>query len=193
MDRDEENREIPFTAMLNKVTAIFVLIALLVNLMGHFVIFQCNQLLLRHQMADMILAGSYTGRLEKINIAKNSTGRYLKFSEEPDEFYYHGYLYDLVAEISTRDTTTYICIQDKDEQSLNDHFVSFLQSHAAFQNTSKSKPIQALIQHLVSQALIQKTLILKQSAGLNISFPAMASPLSSFFFQEISHHPEPCC
>ena len=178
--------------MLKKITAFFVLAALMVNMMGYFVIFQCNQLILRHEMAGLIRSGTYSGRLETIRISKKSPDRNLKFSDENDEFYYHGLLYDMVAVASTNDTITYSCVQDKNEQSLDDNFTAFLHSHPGFQETKKAKPILALIQHLVCQALIQKTLALKPISEIDFQFPHLIYSLTAVFLPDVSHPPESC-
>ena len=176
--------------MLKKIIAFVLLIALMVNIMGYFVIFQCNQFLLRHEMADQIRAGTYIGKLENIKISKESPDRNLKFSDENDEFFYHGFLYDMVAVDSTKDTITYTCIRDKNEQSLVDKFTLFLHQHSGFQETKKAKPILALIQHLFLQALIQKTLSPKPCTEKEFLFPVMVCHIIPVFLPDFSPPPE---
>ena len=177
--------------MLQKITAFLLLIALTVNLMGYYVIFQCNQLVLRYEMAALIRAGAYTSKFENIKISKNATGRALEFSND-DEFYYQGILYDLIARSSTKDTETYICIQDKNEQSLISNFTQFLRQNSDLKDTKKSKPILALIQQLINQALIQKTLSPKTFLEKDFIFPVMICRITPVFLPCFSPPPETC-
>jgi hypothetical protein len=164
-------------------------VALLVNLMGHFVIFQCNQFLLHHQMKDMVKSGTFADNLERIRISNKSNNTCLKFMDE-NEFYFQNKLYDIVARVTNIDSTTYICIQDKNEQSLINNFTLFLHQHSDFRDNAKAKPILALFQHLLIQALVQPTLSLKQFNEQGFLFPDLISHNVSVYLPHFSPPPE---
>ena len=157
--------------------------------MGYFVIFQCNQLLLRHEIAILIKAGVHQGELEIIKYSVKSPGRNILISED-NELYYHGILYDVVASNTTNDTITCSCIRDHNEQSLINNFTRFLNQHAGFNETKKAKPIIALIQHLLTQALIQKTISPEPVPEMRVHFPLVIFHLFRVFLAGISPPPK---
>lgn len=175
--------------MVKKITAFVVLIALMVNLMGHFVIFQCNQLILQREMAEMIRAGTYAGKLEIFRFPQKSAFRQFNPAEE-NEFCYHGVLYDVIARDSRNDTTMVICLQDKNEQNLVNNFTLFLREHPNDQNTGKTTPLLALAQLLLIQALIQKTALQRPSAEQDFFYPVLICHCPRVFLTDFTPPPE---
>ena len=161
----------------------------MVNLMGYFVIFHCNKLLLRHEMSTLIKAGVHQGELETITYSLKSTGRNTVISED-NELYYRGMLYDVVATIITGDSITFSCIRDKNEQSLISNFTQFLRHHSGFNETKKAKPILALIQHLLTQALVQKTILPLPFPEHSVHFPALIYPFYMVYPAGVSPPPK---
>ncbi|MEI7725037.1 MAG: hypothetical protein WCK09_08020 [Bacteroidota bacterium] len=177
--------------MLRKIAVFLLLIALMVNLMGYFVIFQFNQLLLRHEMASEISSGMPSLKLEKIKIPKATPDKTLKFSDD-NEFYYNGILYDVVSKVSLKDTITYTCIRDANEQNLINRVSLFLHNSSALKNTRKAKSILVLIENLMNQALTQKTLLPKSFPQKDFLFPVMSCHITIVFFPDYSPPPEFC-
>ena len=175
--------------MFKKITALIVLVALVVNLMGYFVIFQCTQLLFRHEMADQIRAGTYSGKLENITVSKKSSEGILEFSDD-GEFYFQGILYDVVASHSTGDSILYSCIQDKNEQSLVNKFTLFLHQHSGLTDTKKAKPILALIEHLLTQALVQNFFSQNTFSEKEFLFPILTYRISPVFIPDFYPPPK---
>jgi hypothetical protein len=177
--------------MLKKITAFVLLIALMVNVMGYFVIFQCNRFLIRHEMAALISSGAFRGKTHLIKILKDAPCGDLVFKDK-NEFSYRGSLYDIVSATSSSDTIIYTCIRDDNEQNLTDKFALFLRQHSGFQETSKAKPILALIQHLIFQALVQKPALPKPFTEKDFLFPVMICRFTTVYLPEPYPPPETC-
>jgi len=175
--------------MLKKITAFVLLVALMVNVMGYFVIFQCNRFLIRHEMADLISSGAFSGKTDLIRILKNAPCEDLVFKDK-NEFSYRGILYDIVSEASSGDSIIYTCIRDDNEQNLVDKFALFLHQHSGFQETTKAKPILALIQHLILQALVQKPSLPKTFPEKDFLFPVMICRYAPVYLPELYPPPE---
>jgi hypothetical protein len=174
--------------MLKKITALFLIVALMVNLIGYFVIFQCNRFVLRFEMAEQIRSVT-PGNLETIKIPISSPDRNLVFSDK-NEFFYHGLLYDMVTRVISHDTITYTCIQDKNEQNLLDEFSQFLNQDPGSPDTKNSNPVLALILDLVNQALIQKTISPKPSEVRDFVFPVLTCHISEIFLPVVCPPPK---
>ena len=178
--------------MFKKITALLLLMAILVNLTGYFVIYQVDRLLLRHEMSGLIKAGAISGGLEKITLFKGHDDSTLEFTHEHDEFCFHGILYDVVSCVISNDSISYTCVRDNNEQSLISSYTMFIRQHSGLRDTGKEKPILALVLHLLTQAIIQK---IPPSATLSVNdfiFPALCYRISDGSPPDIFPPPETC-
>jgi len=172
-----------------QIISFFLLLALLVNLMGYFVIFQCSRMILRCEMAEMIRTGTCEKKYETIRIANTGRGKNAELQDE-NEISFNGILYDIVKTTRNHEGVTYTCVRDDKEQNLLSKFSLLLRQTEAFGESHKARPILALFCQLILQATIQKATTQRPFTALAFNYPVLTCPISPVYLPVFSPPPE---
>ena len=161
---------------MKKVVVIAVLFVVLVNTMGYFFIFKCNQYHIKKGMLSEISIGIFQPDIVILKILHPEKERqFLRI--ENNEFTYCGRLYDIVVERKSGDTTLFYCLHDKKEETLVSDFSLYLRFNGRSGSSSKDNPIHALLYNLITQALIQNATLPLHGEGITWQFPEIQSTI----------------
>ena len=153
---------------MKKFVTLFVLLVFLVNAMGYFIVFRCNQYLIRQEMIGSIRNGSFHQKLVALKVAHpENDPRFRRTGQR--EFSYDGNLYDLVSERKTGDVTVFYCLRDIREEQLILGFTVYLRHTNNSPRTAH--PLQALLYNLITQALVQSPGPALRGEGIAFKFP----------------------
>ena len=123
--------------------------------MGYLVIFKCNRFLLQREMAMRIRRGDVHADMVILKIVNPAKDPAFKQAGKM-EFFYFGRLYDIITERKNGDTTCFYCMHDGKEEALLAHFNLMMKTRRRTGHQQQSAPVQALLQNLVNQALLQQ-------------------------------------
>jgi hypothetical protein len=175
--------------MMKRCISILLLLALFVNTLGYFLVFKCTQFVARQEMLDQIRNGSYPGELTLLNIVKPWQDKHFRWKEH-GEFVYFGRLYDVVATKKKGDTICFFCIPDKREERLIHQF-TLLNHHHQNQGThEKSRPVSAMLYHLITIALIQDHTPVSDYRGDLFTYPCYHSSTAPGYLDQAVLPPE---
>ena len=174
---------------MKKTVVIAVLFVFLVNTMGYYFVFTCNQYLAKKEMFSRIKGGDFHPDLVLLKIFHPEKERRFRRMEK-NEFTYYGRLYDIVVERKSGDTTLFFCLHDKKEEAVIADFTNWLRYSGRSGSTSKDNPIHALLQNLITQALVQNTALPIQGQGIGFNFPVFQSPIFPVYLVHFAPPPE---
>jgi len=175
--------------MLKRIFAAIILIVFLVNTMGYFVVFKCNQMMAKEMMMNQIRSGLYQQNLIVLQVVHPETNRNYRHLDK-GEFSYYGNLYDLVFERKNGDTTLLYCFHDKKEENLIADFSLFLKQSGKSASPLKNNPVPALLHNLISQALIQEYKPFSKNLGIQIYYPEYHPITRDGYIQHLQPPPE---
>ena len=138
--------------------------------MGFFIVFKCNERQLKSEMFTQLKSGSFHGTTTLIRIIHPERDKHFNRLEKT-EFTYFGRLYDVVVERKSGDTTLFYCLHDIREETLLADFTLFLSHSGNNGNPHSGIPFQSLISNLITQALVQTSLLQLPDNGLAFSYP----------------------
>lgn len=174
---------------LKKLIAIAVLFAFLVNSMGYFVIFRCRQFLIREEMMAEIRRGGFHPGMVLLRVENpENNNQFSRLGRR--EFIYCGRLYDVVVERKSGDTSVFWCMRDKKEESLLADFSLYLKSTSHRTSSGRSNPIPALIQNLISKALVPSPSVPGIKQVITISYPDVRCHLTKVYLTRFAPPPE---
>lgn len=158
--------------MNNKIISVVLLLAIVFNTMGYFVICRIYRNSLRTESYRHIKEEE--GMLSVIRISKKKLNE-LNFIEE-NEFIYENEYYDISRTVESEDSITFICYKDEKETKLDKNIVSYFDAHDILCQKNDNKRNQ----HIKP---------IYQYDGINTSivcfrfFPGLSSNKSHFFKQ----------
>ncbi|MBI5473266.1 MAG: hypothetical protein HY961_13060 [Ignavibacteriae bacterium] len=118
--------------------ALIFLFLYLYNIVGYLAVFSVIQYRIREEIKGMLKASVPETQLEYLSFhtASLQRGECAVQWIEDHEFRYHGQMFDIVRTVMSGDTTTFVCINDRQEEKLFAH----LDSHVARQMANSSTP-----------------------------------------------------
>jgi len=174
---------------LKRILAIAVLFIFLVNTMGYYFVFRCNQYLIKQEMVSRVRKGIYHPDIVLLRILHpEKEPQYHRLGK--NEFSYHGRLYDIVVERKSGDTTFFYCLHDKKEETLISDFMLYLRFNGHSGSSQKDLPIHELLQNLVTKALIQDPVPAPQDPGIAFAFPELQTMLIPVYLVHFTPPPE---
>jgi hypothetical protein len=120
----------------------FILLLFFFNLSGYYLSFVIRRSFARDEMELKIKENLQEELLVKFTFPVGEKNMDLKWEKEGKEFLYKGNLYDVVKTISANDSTTYICLLDKDEQMLVSKFLVLFKKQQEKENKTKSNQLK---------------------------------------------------
>jgi hypothetical protein len=168
--------------------AILLLTLFLFNMFGYYFVFSYNRYLLRNEMRSLARAGYFEGSgiLLKIKDVQHEPG----FKRlDKNEFVYNGMLYDILAESTSGNTTTFKCINDIKEEKLLAEFHNYLDQTVSHNDPVKAKHAQAMLRHLITLALVEYPLTHPSQVPFESKFFIYSSPLVSVPRISLFHPP----
>ncbi|MFZ4521750.1 MAG: hypothetical protein ACOYNC_08595 [Bacteroidales bacterium] len=174
---------------MKKFVAIGVLFVFLVNTMGYYVVFKCNQYLVKKEMVTQMRGGVFHPDIVLLKILHPEKEKQFRRVEK-NEFSYQGKLYDIVVERKCGDTSIFYCLHDKKEEALLADFTVFLRRSGGSGTSSKDNPLPALLHNLISQALIQNPSLPEMGSGVTFVFPISQEPIIPVYLVHFAPPPE---
>ena len=156
--------------------------------MGYYVVFRCNQYLVKKEMISQIRGGIFHPDILLLKILRPEKEHQFRRVEK-NEFTYYGKLYDVVVERKSGDTTLFYCLHDNKEESLIADFTLSLR-RGGRSGSSHDNPILALLHNLITQALIQNTALPLQGQGITFVFPVSQPPIFPVYLVHFAPPPK---
>jgi len=150
---------------MKRVFAALITLLFLFNMMGYYFVFSYDQYLVRSEMKSFIRAGYFEDSYVVLKIANFDFIRVDK-----GEFRYKGKLYDIVSETKSGDSTTFKCINDKNEERLLAGFHRTFELASSQNNPVKARHAQAMLYHVIKLALPENRWIRTPLVPIEISF-----------------------
>jgi hypothetical protein len=105
----------------------FLLFIFLFNICGYYVPFLLIRIAIRDKIAYQVKEENYSiKKLVKITFNTKNLSNHPVWTKDGKEFCYRNEMYDVVKTVSDRDSVSYYCIKDKDENNLVETFVALL-------------------------------------------------------------------
>ncbi len=157
--------------------------------MGYYVVFKCNQYLIKKEMFTRIREGIFHPSIVLLKISHPENE--VQFHRlDKNEFAFRGKLYDIVVEHKSGDTTFFYCLHDKKEESLLADFTLFLRRSGGPGSSDKENPLHALLHNLISQALIQNPVLPLHGQGITFIFPVSQTPIIPVYLVHFAPPPK---
>lgn len=141
--------------MIRKILSVLFAGLILFNLCGYFFVFKCDQIYLKSEMKRIIKSGSFHGFNEEVIIVNPSSDPDFKILDK-DEILYHGKMYDVISSGTSGNSVIYRCINDTQEEQLISHYDKYSTCVAGMNLPERSKTSQAMLYHIIKQALVNK-------------------------------------
>lgn len=172
---------------MKKLTVVAVLLAFLLNIMGFFIIFKCQQYLLQQEMASDIARGPVKDRIVVFALKDlRNDGSYRQINEK--EFTFKGKLYDIVVKKTIDRGTFVFCLHDKKEDRLVSIFNIILRSRD--RNSRRDNSLPALFHNLVKQALVRQVNYDHSEPAILIHYPVLTFRFTPVYLPLIFPPPE---
>jgi hypothetical protein len=140
--------------MLQRVTAILILVVLLFNITGRHPAFKFKQWRIRKELSARIEKAFHGDDIQIVTVAKNSTA--LEWIRTGKEFRYNDKLYDVVRAEQNDSTINYYCISDEDESQLLSHYERFIHEQQSTGATAPGKSSLSILKIFFSLFYIPK-------------------------------------
>ena len=163
---------------MKKALTLVVLLAMLLNTAGYYIVYEFNRYLLRKEFTGLLEHGALDHGLSVLTVYDPLSDP--SFSRpEKNEILYHGNLYDVAKEVQKGKTVVFYCIHDKKEEKLI----------TGMNSMHKQKKAAILLQHLVTIALPVTTERTHPQSIKIISYPLLCERFTSR--SEIPYSPPP--
>lgn len=148
MHEKKENRQIIKPAVVNRITALMLLIIMINNLTGFYLAFYSQQAIIKKEVKSLLKSSLDDSELVVLHFDKNS-GEYRKLQWlDEHEFRYHGRMYDIIRQdTDRRGNVTYHCINDIREEQLFVNLTEQIRNHIE-QNPEKQQIPKILLKIL---------------------------------------------
>jgi len=125
---------------MKKLLAICIVVLLLFNSMGYYIVFKATQYAIKKEVKSLIKQGVPDKDLSLIKVAVDDVQKQaeLKWLDKK-EFRYRGQMFDIVRYYTRNDTTYYYCINDKQEAKLFSHLDKQIEHHSKKSDATRSK------------------------------------------------------
>jgi hypothetical protein len=133
---------------MKKVAAIFLLSIFLFNTVGYYIAFQAVQYQIKAEVKSEIIKGLPIDKLEIVIISKNNLSK-VEWFENGDEMEYNGNRYDIVKITKNETSTTYYCMNDKQEEQLFSNLDNHINTHIAANKPVKNQAAKNLEKSVV--------------------------------------------
>lgn len=125
---------------MKKILAIFIVVLLLFNSMGYYIVFKATQYAIKKEIKNIIKQGVPDKDFSLIKVAaadfqKRAALEWL----DKKEFRYQGQMFDVVRYNTCNDTTYYYCINDKQEEKLFSNLDKLIEHHSKKTDATRSK------------------------------------------------------
>lgn len=141
--------------MIRKFLSILFTGLIFFNLFGYYFVFKCDQIRVKIEMKDMIRSGSYRGHYEELTILNPATNRDFKMLDK-GEIRYRGKMYDVISTRISGSAVIFRCINDTKEEQLLARHDKYSTLVTGMNSSERSKNTQALLHHIIKNALLKK-------------------------------------
>jgi hypothetical protein len=172
-----------------KLVVITVLFVFLVNTMGYYIVFKCNQWQAKQEMIGQIRMGLFHPNIILLKILSPEKEQQFQ-RREKNEFTWYGKLYDIVVERKSGDTTLFYCLHDKKEETALADFTLFFNRTGRSGSSSRDNPIHALLHNLITQALVHNPGLSAQNQGITFTFPVFQTAIIPVYLVHFAPPPE---
>ncbi|MCX6280735.1 MAG: hypothetical protein NTU51_02100 [Bacteroidetes bacterium] len=128
--------------MMKKIVPVVVLIAMLFNAAGYYIVYEFNRFLIRREVTSLVRHGYFDHELSRFSVFNPSANPNFRRVDDR-EIVYNGNLYDVVKEVPNGRIITFYCIHDSKEELLI----------AGLKSMQHKKKALDLMQYLVTIAL----------------------------------------
>jgi hypothetical protein len=174
---------------MKRVFAVIITMLFLFNMMGYYFVFSYNQYLVRSEMKRYINAGYFEDSYIVLKIVNPLLNPDFKRVDK-NEFRYKDKLYDIISENKTGNFTTFLCINDKNEEKLLAGFHQYFELASSQNNPVKARHAQAMLYHVIKLALPENLWNQPPLVPAEISFINPIHSLSSILHPPISPPPK---
>jgi len=174
---------------MKRVLAVLIILIFLFNIMGYYFVFSYNQYLVRNEMKCFFKAGYFENSFIVLKILNPVLNPDFKRVDKK-EFRYKDNLYDIVSENKTGNFTTFLCINDKNEEKLLAGFHHYFELASCQNNPVKARHAQAMLYHVIKLALPENRWNEHPLVPTEITFINLIQPPSSIFHPPISPPPK---
>jgi hypothetical protein len=141
--------------MIRKILSILFAGLILFNLFGYYFVFKCDQIRVKSEMKEMISNGSFRDQNVEVLIINPATDRDFKMPDK-DEIWYHGKMYDVISTKTSGTSLIFRCINDTKEEQLLARYDKYSTWVAGMNLPERSRNSQAMLYHIIKQALVNK-------------------------------------
>lgn len=124
---------------MKKYLTFFILVLFLFNIFGYYVPYLLLRSEIHTEMRRKLEGTSEDKALTKLTFSLKGKSEKVEWKEEGKEFRYKDEMYDIVKTVMHKDSITYLCLRDEDEENLIYNFSKLIKDNLG--NNSKSKNI----------------------------------------------------
>jgi hypothetical protein len=141
--------------MIRKILSVLFAGLILFNLFGYYFVFKCDQIGVKREMKGMISNGALRGQFIEVLVINPDTDRDFKMTDK-DEILYHGKMYDVISTKTSGTSVIFRCINDTKEEQLLARYDKYSGWVAGMNLPERSRNSQAMLYHIIKQALVNK-------------------------------------
>lgn len=164
--------------MIRKILSILFAGLILFNISGYYFVFKCDQIRVKQEMKGMMSRRSFSSQNEEVLVINPSTDRDFKMTDK-DEILYHGKMYDVISTKTSGTSVIFRCINDTKEEQLLSRYNTYSSWVAGMNLPERSKNSQAMLYHIIKQALVNKYSIHSPTTSSVILFSEPDSKIQS--------------
>ncbi len=141
--------------MIRKFFSIFFAGVILFNIFGYYFVFRCDQIHVKREMKGMISTGSFQDHTIDVFLINPATDRDFKMLDK-EEFCYQGKMYDVISSKASGTSIIFRCINDTKEEQLLASYDKYSRLISGMSLPERSRNTQAMLYHIIKQALVNK-------------------------------------
>ncbi len=141
--------------MIRKILSILFAGLILFNLSGYYFVFKCDQICIKCEMKGMISNGSFRDHNVDVFLINPATDRDFKILDK-DEIWYRGKMYDVISTKISGYSFIFRCINDTKEEQLLASYEKYSTWISGMNLPERSRNSQAMLYHIIKQALVNK-------------------------------------
>lgn len=173
---------------MKKILAIFIVVLLLFNSMGYYIVFKATQYAIKKEIKNIIKQGVPEKDLSLIKVAVDDVQKQAVLEWlDKKEFRYHGQMFDVVRYYTCNDTTYYYCINDKQEEKLFSKLDNLIEHHSKKTDATRSKA-RGIYKNIIRDVVFNKKTP-PNFVSRHLLFSLAQVKIPSFFSKDIPTPP----
>jgi hypothetical protein len=173
---------------MKKTLAIFIIVLLLFNSMGYYIVFKTMQYAIKKEIKNSIKQGVPDKNLSLIKVAVNDEQNQAEIEWlEEHEFRYRGQMFDVVRSSLSNDTSYYYCINDKQEEQLFSSLDKQIEHHSKKSDANRAKS-RNIYKNIIRDVVFNKKISVRPVSRC-LLFSMTQEKMPSWFSKDIPTPP----